>query len=290
MRQGSGDLTAYEARETGAIKRWRRQNASLVSRVVGKTMGPIGWMFRKIIPAGAIEGALHGGMWLAEQWADKDGVLRDLHAESFEELAGYDLERLDRAADNVHNWAIAYGGGVGLANGTAGFIAIPLGVPALMNVAMRTIRKIGLCYGYDGLTEEEKLFIFNVMILAGAGGPAEKTAALLALRELQVLIAKETFKAMAAKAAGDSLGKVSKEAFVIAVREFGKRIGIQMTRNRLLMAVPVVGGGVGLLVDGNYIRNIGWAARRAYQERWLRDRGRWPEDVAGPVIDGKVEQ
>lgn len=272
------DPRAYEARQIEAIKRWQHQGNSLVSRVVGKAMTPIGWMFRKI-PRGAIEGALHGGMWLAEQWADKDGVLRDLQAESFDELAEYDLERLDRAADNVHNWAIAYGGGVGLANGAAGFIAIPLGVPGLINIAMRTVRKIGLCYGYHDLTEEEKLFIFNVMVLAGAGGPGEKAAPLLALRELQVMITKETFKAMAAKAAADPLGKFSKEAFVIAVREFGKRIGIQMTRNRLLMAVPVVGGGVGLLVDGNYIRNVGWAARRTYQERWLRDRGRWPEDV-----------
>lgn len=252
-------------------------------------MLPIGWVFRKIIPAGAIEGALHGGMWLAELWADKDGVLRDLQAESFDDLADYDLDRLDRAADNVHNWAIAYGSGVGLANGAAGFIAIPLGVPGLINIAMRTVRKIGLCYGYDNLTEEEKLFIFNVMVLAGASGPAEKAASLLALRELQVMIVTQTFKSMAAKAAGDSLGKFSAEGFVIAVREFGKRIGIQMTRNRLLMAVPIVGGGVGLLVDGNYIRNIGWAARRAYQERWLRDRGRWPEDDTGPVIDGRVE-
>ncbi len=51
-----------------------------------------------------------------------------------------------------------------------------------------------------------------------------------------------------------------------------------MTRNRLLMAVPVAGGGVGLLLDGNYLRKIGLAAQHAYQERWLRDRGRWPAD------------
>jgi hypothetical protein len=272
----SPDDAAYEARQIAQIRQWKGRRSGLVGRVLAKVTQPAGWVLRRIVPPGAVEGALRGGLWLADQWADQQRILRDLDAKEFRDLATHSLSRLDREADSVHNWAIAYGAGLGGAQGVVGLLAAPIGVPGVINVALRTIRKIGLCYGYQELDEAEKIFIFHVLALAGSHDQAEKTASLLALRELQVLIAKRTFKSMAEKAASDTF---SKEALVIAIREFGKRIGIQMTRNRLLMAVPIAGGGVGLLLDGNYIRNVGHAARFSYQERWLRDRGRWPGDA-----------
>lgn len=272
----SPEDAAYEARQVAQIRQWKDRRTGLVGRMLNKVTQPAGWVLRRIVPPGAVEGALRGGLWLADQWADQHRILRDLGAGDYRALAGYSLSSLDREADGVHNWAIAYGAGLGVAQGAAGFIATPIGVPGVINVALRTIRKVGLCYGYQELDEAEKIFIFHVLALAGSHDQAEKTASLLALRELQVLIAKRTFKSMAEKAASDTF---SKEALVIAIREFGKRIGIQMTRSRLLMAVPIAGGGVGLLLDGNYIRNVGQAARFSYQERWLRDRGRWPSDA-----------
>jgi hypothetical protein len=266
--------SAYEARQIAAIRRWQTKRSSMAGRIVGVAMKPVGWVAQRIVPAGAIEGALRGNMWLAEKWADSRGVLRDLQAESFDEVAQLDLERLDRAADSVRNWATAYGGAVGGVNGGVGLLAAPVGIPAIINIALRTIHKIGLCYGYAHADETEKLFVFEVLRLAGAMGPLEKATALLALRQLEVIIAKQSFKKMAENAAQNATGK---EAFVIFIREFANGIGIQLTRNRLLMAVPLVGGGVGLLIDRNYIRSVGWAARCAYQERWLRERGKWPE-------------
>jgi hypothetical protein len=264
----------YEARQIAAIRRWQTKRGSMAGRIVGVAMRPVGWVAQRIVPAGAIEGALRGNMWLAEKWADSRGVLRDLQVGSFDEVAQLDLERLDRAADSVRTWAAAYGGAVGVVNGGVGLLAAQVGIPAIINIALRTIHKIGLCYGYANTDETEKLFVFEVLRLAGATGPSERATALLALRQLEVMIARQAFKKMAENAAQNAAGK---EAFVLFIREFAKSIGIQMTRNRLLMAVPVVGGGVGLLIDGNYIRSIGWAARCAYQERWLRDRGKWPE-------------
>lgn len=182
---------------------------------------PVGWVFQQIIPPGAIESALHVNTWLADQWTDRKAILKELQVENFAQLAEHELSKLDDVADGVHDGGILYGGGVGAANGAGGLLFALLGVPGIVNVALRTIRKIGLCYGYSELHPAEKLF--NVLSLAGSGGPAGRVASLLALRELQVLIASQTFKSMAAKAAENSIGK---EAFVIALREFGKRIGL----------------------------------------------------------------
>ena len=65
----------------------------------------------------------------------------------------------------------------------------------------------------------------------------------------------------------------------MTIRQIAKTYGYQLTRSRLLTAVPIVGGGVGLLIDGNYLRKVGWTARRYYQRRWLMERGRWPNEL-----------
>ena len=38
-----------------------------------------------------------------------------------------------------------------------------------------------------------------------------------------------------------------------------------------MKVIPVIGGVVGGAVNGAFIRDIGWAARRAFQERWLKE-------------------
>lgn len=38
-----------------------------------------------------------------------------------------------------------------------------------------------------------------------------------------------------------------------------------------MQAIPVVGAGVGAAMNAKYINDIAWAARRTFQERWLRD-------------------
>jgi hypothetical protein len=98
----------------------------------------------------------------------------------------------------------------------------------------------------------------------------EKIAALYTLSSVQRMVATQTFKKMAEKAAEVTL---SKEAAVIAVRDLAKQVGVNLTKRKLLAAIPVIGSVVGGSLNGWYMRDIGIAAQRAYQERWLRDRG-----------------
>lgn len=230
---------------------------------------------RLIVPTGAIEGVLHANMWLADQWADQQSVLRNLRAGSFEELKHYDLEVLDRVASQVHNWAVAIGGGVGGAAGAGGILLAVPGVLAVINISLRTIRKVGLCYGYAALDDLEKRFIFSVLALGGSSDQAAKLASAKVLREIQVMVAQRTFRSMAQNAAQDRMGK---EAFVMGARAAAKKLGFQLTKRRILVSIPLVGGGVGLFVDGNHLRRVGWDAFRSYQRRWLIDRGRWPHE------------
>jgi hypothetical protein len=48
-------------------------------------------------------------------------------------------------------------------------------------------------------------------------------------------------------------------------------LGINITKRKALQAIPVIGAGVGASLNGWYIKEVGWAARRAFQERWFID-------------------
>jgi hypothetical protein len=194
-----------------------------------------------------------------------------LGASSFAELTAADLLHSDRAVRKIHSRAIYLAGGLGFVSGMFGFLALPIGIVGSMNIALRTIHRIGLCYGYAAPTEAEQLFVYYTLSLAGNRAPHEKAASLQAMRELQAMIAAAPHPSAADKGVDPTLRH---QAFTIAHHDFSREITKQLVEVRILTAVPVIGAVIGIIVDANYIRSVGWAARHAYQLRWLHDRGR----------------
>ena len=131
------------------------------------------------------------------------------------------------------------------------------------------MRGIGSCYGFTGDTEREREFVLSVLAVAGASSVAQKQAALVTLRQLQITIARQTFKKMAETAAQRTLGF---ESAIIAARDLAKSLGVNLSKRKMLQAVPVVGAGVGAAVNVKFMSDVAWAARRAYQGRWLEAR------------------
>ena len=65
------------------------------------------------------------------------------------------------------------------------------------------------------------------------------------------------------------------EAAIIAVKNLCKQLGINFSKRKAMQVIPVVGGAIGAAVNADFIRDVGYAARRSYQERWLRDNEKW---------------
>ena len=66
----------------------------------------------------------------------------------------------------------------------------------------------------------------------------------------------------------------NKHAFPVAhsldYQDISRRTGAFIEHERkILQAIPAVGALVGATVNGWYIKEIGWTARRAFQVRWL---------------------
>ena len=153
-----------------------------------------------------------------------------------------------------------------------GLLSLPVDIPALVTLALRTIRRVGACYGYEGDDEAEKMFVMSVLSAAGANTVKEKAMSIATLQSLYITISKKTWKKIAEIGAENAL---SKEAFITFVRDVAEQIGIKLTKKRALVAIPAIGAIVGSSLNGWYLRDVGLAAQRSYQERWLRDNGRF---------------
>jgi len=269
--QGTDDndgLSDHENAQVSAIREWKRQEPSVVSKTIGAIFAPIVWLINQIIPKVALQGALDLSD-TASKWLAQIGTLKaDAGVKDFADLRRAPLQQCDQLADSVHNWAVGLAAAEGGITGFFGLPALVADVPLVISFALRTIHRIGLCYGFEMKTEEDRRFVLGVLAASGANSIEEKVAALAALRAIEVTLAKQTWKKMAEQAAKEAL---SKEAGILAVRNLAKQLGINLTKRKALQSIPYIGAGIGASVNAWYVREVGWAARRAFQERWLID-------------------
>ncbi|MGD6844671.1 EcsC family protein [Bacillus infantis] len=259
-------ISIYEKQQIELINNWKNEKPSVLDQAFGAVLKPVAWAVEKVIPDKAIQGLLDGGNEVGRFLADTKDIIRDGKVTKIEDLKYKDLKLSDDLANEVHNWAIGLATTEG---GIAGFFGLPgtvVDVPTIITFSLRTIHKIGLCYGYDCKTEEDKRFVLGILAASGANSVEEKTAAILALKSIQNTITKQTWKKMAEKAAQQPF---SREAAIIAVKNLAKQLGINISKRKALQALPVIGLVVGASSNGWFIKDVGWAARRAFQERWL---------------------
>ena len=267
------ELSDYEKQQIQAIDAWKSEEPSVVSHAFGSVVEPIVWLVQKVVPDSAIQGAIEGASALGQYLTDTKDILRDAQVENIADLRSGELALCDKLADEVHNWAIGVAMAEGSATGALGIFGAPVDVPAIITIAMRTIHKIGVCYGYESKTSEDGQFALGILGASGANTVREKLAALATLTALRTVLARQSWKVMAEHAAQNQFGK---EAVLVTIRSLGKQIGINVTKRRAMAAIPAIGAVVGGSVNGWYIKEVGWAARRAFQERWLVNSGKVP--------------
>lgn len=261
-----------------AIKTWKQEEPGVVSQALGTVLSPVTWIIRKIVPQAAIEGVISGMDWAAKQTTSSRGQ-GDLE----------DLASCNSNADSVINFHIALAVAEGSAAGFFGALSLPADVPAIILLALRLIRQVGVEYGYEGQTDDDRAFVLSVLSASGANSQGEKVEAIALSSMLMNKLAKETWKTMAVKAATNKLGV---DAAIIGTKNLAKSLGINLTKRKALSAIPVVGAVVGGSANGWYIREVGVAAQRNFQERWLRDRNFLldAEEAVQLNLDDKFDQ
>ena len=264
-------MTPYEYNEYEQIIKWQNEEPSVVSKTINEVLKPVSWLIGKIVPPKAIQGALTAFDGLAELLTDSNDIKRDGGVDNVEELRIKDLQLSDKLANEVHNWANGIAAVEGAGTGTLGLPGLIADIPSLITMSLRVIHKIGLCYGYDCITQTDKQFVYSILSAAGSNSVKEKAASISTLQAINKTIAGVTWKKMAEKATENKFGI---EALILAIKQLAKQLGINITRRKALQAIPIIGAGVGAALNIAFINDVAWAARRAYQERWLMENGK----------------
>ena len=251
------------------IKAWENEEPGVVSKTFGKLLSPVGKLISVVVPEKVIESAINAANAAAQYLTDTADVLRDGNVESIEELRTKDLKLCDQMADSVHNWAIGIATAEGAAVGATGLPGIAADIPFITTLALRTIHKIGVCYGYvadASNAEEEKAFVLGVLAAANASTLGEKAGFILGLKQISVLIQRNAWKKLAEMGSANLLAKS-----IVSVRQAAKLIGVNLTKRKASQSIPFIGGAVGAALNASFINDIAWAARRSYQRRWLEE-------------------
>ena len=258
-------MNQYEQREYESILSWKKEEPSVVTKAIGFVFKPASWLIEKVVPQKAIEGCLIAFDKIAEFLTDTADIVRDGSVSNVEELQTKSLKMSDGLADNVHNWALATAGVEGAVSGSTGLPGIMVDIPALITISLRTVHKIGVCYGFEVKTEADRQRVFWILAAASANTMAEKSSALCSLQKISVYVAKNTWKKIIEDAGkGKWIAKL-----VVAIKQLATQLGINLTKRKVAQIIPVVGSGVGAAVNVAFINDVVWAARRTYQELWL---------------------
>ena len=264
-------MSDYENEQVLAIEAWKKEEPGVVSQAVGTVLKPVSWLVEKIVPEKAIEGALNLSNSAAEWLTDKGDILRDGQVAEIEELRTKSLELSDSLANTVHNWAIGVAAVEGGVTGATGLVGMAVDIPTLITMCLRVIHKIGLCYGFECKKEVEQRFVFGILSAAGANSMKEKNMSILTLQQITVMLTKMTWKQITEAAAKNKFGLA---ALVILIKQLAKQLGINITKRKALQVVPVIGAAVGAAMNTSILNDVAWAARRSYQELWLKVNGK----------------
>ncbi len=255
-------LTPYEMEQVDHISSWLSERPSVVETFVDRVTAPIAWISSHFtidlglvnVPRMARLAALNDGIAEISKAAGVADVI---------ELKHHPLEECDALALQVsyHNERLALVEGAGFSvlgslNPIVSFMA-ELGDEAVELIsAMRSITRIGHCYGYRLNRPQDLAIIECVLEVAMILDPVRRAARVKTLHEALdgklVLTPVEE-----AHTAEEAVEKITGEASIA-----------QMAADEL------VEGPFAVVFDYHFERQVDIAARRIFQERWLRDNGK----------------
>lgn len=258
-------MNEYESRQLKKLRKWQNQGPDWGTRLLAKPAGVAGKIVQKIVPMVALKAALNAFNGVAERFSSEGAILKRAGVSHLAAVRELPLERCDRLALSEARRAMGMGGAGGAAFGMFGAPGLVADVPTLLTLAMRTIHRIGLCYGED----ISKEFAMGVFALASANTREEKSETIAGLRG--------DFTGLQQSAARDGLERaaerqMAKDAAVFSLNTLSQRLGIQLGQRKAAGMIPVLGAVVGGAVNAWYLHDVAQVAQYVFQERWLLEK------------------
>ena len=250
-------LTEYEQAQIAAIAAWKAESPGFGKRMLRSIANPLGNLVNKMLPTAAITAAMDGVNKMAGQMAQDDSILKDTvlqsqGIDSLERIAAQPLEFADGLADRIISDASHIAIGMGAATGTGGLVAATAGIPVMVSGALRVIYRVCQAYGYAIDQPRDRLLMLHILALSTATGPDDRAQA---MANYQRQIETSFLHAAVEESAQNALQRAL----------LGAELGT---------LVPGFSIALSAYLNRAFVNNAGLAAKRVFQESWLRDRGK----------------
>ena len=264
-------LSDYEAEVLAAIRNWQAQPPGPATRWFGRAAGPASRAVQRAVPESVLRGALQTAQRAAVRGDGEAALLARAGVAELAALRDQPLEVCDRLAGRIQRGGLMLGGAGGAVFGVAGKAGLVLDVPSVLVLALRTIHRVGLCYGERCLQRPDDGLALSVFAVASANSVDEKTQALLGLRAAGLLdgTLDAAWRDGVERAAERELAK---EAATYSLNNLARTVGMHLGWRKAASVVPVMGAVVGGSVNAWYIYDVARVARYCFQERWLAAR------------------
>jgi hypothetical protein len=249
-------LDEYEAAQADEIAAWKSERPSLVMAAFRGISRPISRLASKVVPETTIRSLVGKAEELSERFGGQEEIARRAGIKDIRELRTRTLRECDALAASVSAPAERQAMIEGAVAGVGGVVTETMNVPILLAATLRSIARIGHCYGYPLDTEIDRVFVLGILELSTVDDPARRLELFRQLRDLVAGPPKAGGK-------GHPLGLEGVSSAMFEDLAFG--------------SVPILGDVTSILMDYDFVRRVDITARRVFQERWLKDRGKVEE-------------
>lgn len=244
-------LTRYETRQVREIAEWKSEPPNPLSEMFKTLLLPGARMVEHAVPDEVARQAIEKAYDTAQVLAGQEEVRQAAGVATIEEMRHRPLEECDTLAERIGHAAQGYAAAEGAATGAGGVLTTLLDIPLLFVLALRTILKIGHCYGYPLDRKGDHHFVMGVLLAATSSSLEVRRRRLDQLHDVEEMLIEEAQQDLV----GEELA-----SFLFQLEVFEE--------------IPGVGAVSGALLNLGFIRRVDRTARRVFQERWLRDHGK----------------
>lgn len=241
-------LTPYESEQIEQIARWKSTPPNPISELFKNVTLRGSDLVEKLTPDQWVVTTIEKAYSVAEKLAGQEDIRREAGVGQLAELRNRPLEECDRLALRVSAASLTWATVEGAATGAGGALTTLIDMPLLFVLSLRTILKVGHCYGYTLDRPHDRSVVLGILIAATSGSLATKRKRIDQLRDIKHLLVEETQEEILADEALSVL-------FQLEIFE----------------AVPGIGLISGAVLNLAFVRRIDITVRRVFQERWLED-------------------
>ena len=262
-------LTEYEARQVENIAAWKAEFPNPFGELFRRAAQPLAKAAEAIIPDHVALLAIDAAYKASDLAAATRDIEREAGVADIAEMRHQPLEVCDGLSRRVGTFAQGVATVEGALTGAGGVWTTLLDMPLLFTLCLRTIIKIGRCYGYALDRPTDKAWVLGAFAVALSSTKERRLELVARLREIE-----------------DIMIEQSEEQVVV------EEAAALLTQIEVFEDIPVFGAVTGAWLNLSVAHKTDVTARHLFQERWLRDNGKVdaiepaPEDGRIPSMRG----